>query len=283
MQITFWGVRGSIPAPGPETVRYGGNTLCVEIQTEAGKRVILDAGSGLAVLGNRLLGEAFGKGQGEAAIVLSHAHMDHIQGFPFFAPIYIPGNRFTIYGREQAPGRLERIFEGQMDPNFSPIHSLKNLGAGIEFHSLRGKGPVRIGGLDVSWRTNPHGSTTALAFRIEEAGRVLVYASDAGYGRGGVPEEAIAFYRGAHVLLHDCTYFPEDYEQRANRGFSSISHAAEAALRAEVQALAMIHYDQDYSDEDVDRLAITLRRMLDQQGGVGIQLISSREGQTLRI
>ncbi|MDY0000529.1 MAG: MBL fold metallo-hydrolase [Polyangia bacterium] len=283
MQITFWGVRGSIPAPGPETVGYGGNTICLEILTEAGKRVILDAGSGLSVLGSRLLAEAFGKGQGEAAIVLSHAHMDHIQGFPFFAPIYIPGNRFTIYGGEQSPGRLERIFEGQMDPNFSPIHSLKNLGANIEFHALRGKGPVKIEGLDVSWRKNPHGSTSALAFRIEEEGRTLVYASDAGYGRAGVPEDAVAFYRGAKLLVHDCTYFPEDYEMRVNRGFSSIEHAADAAVRAQVKALAMIHYDQDYSDEDVDRLAIALRRMLDERGGVGIQLISSREGQTLRI
>jgi len=283
MQITFWGVRGSIPAPGPETIGYGGNTLCVEVRTSAGRRVILDAGTGISVLGERLLGEEFGRGQGEAAIMLSHAHMDHIQGFPFFAPIYVPGNRFTIYGREQAPGRLERIFEGQMNPNFSPIHSLKNLGASIEFHAISASRSEVISGLKVQCRTNPHGSSTALAFRIQENGRTLVYASDVGYGPSGIPEETIAFYQGADLLLHDCTYFPEDYAKRIDRGFSSIAQAAEAALRARVRALGMIHYDQDYSDQDVDRLALRLRGLLDEQGGVGIQLISSREGLTVTV
>lgn len=283
MQITFWGVRGSIPAPGPDTIRYGGNTLCVEVRTREGRRVILDAGTGLSVLGAKLLGEDFGKGHGEAAIVLSHAHMDHIQGFPFFAPIYIPGNRFTIYGREQAPGRLERIFEGQMNPNFSPIHSLRNLGASIEFHALRASRSEVLSGLKVRCRTNPHGSSTALAFRIEEEGRVLVYASDVGYGPSGPSAEAIAFYQGADLLLHDCTYFPEDYAKRVDRGFSSIEHAADAALAAGVRALGMIHYDQDYSDDDVDRLALRLRSILDGRGGVGVQLISSREGQTVTV
>ncbi len=283
MEITFWGVRGSIPAPGPETTRYGGNTLCVELCTAQSKRVILDAGTGLAVLGGRLLEGDFGKGRGEAAIFLSHAHMDHIQGFPFCAPIYIPGNHFTIHGRERAPGRLEQVFEGQMNPNFSPIHSLKNLGAKIDFQPLSTKESQEVAGLKVRCITNPHGSSTALAFRIEEDGRVLAFASDVGYGAAGIPRDTLAFYRGAQVLVHDCTYSPEDYAERPDRGFSSVEHAAEAAVRAEVERLVMIHYDQDYTDEQVDRLAERTREILDERGGRDIELIAAFEGLRLPI
>ena len=283
MEITFWGVRGSIPAPGPETARYGGNTLCVEVRTVDGRLVIIDAGTGLTVLGNRLLGEAFGKGRGSAVIALSHAHMDHIQGFPFFAPIYIPGNRFVIYGRERAPGRLEEILEGQMNPHFSPVHSLKNLGATIEFVSMEAGVPLEESGLSISCHKNPHGSTTALAFRLVEQGRTLVIASDVGYLEPEIPQETIDFYRGADVLIHDSTYSPEDWKARRNRGFSSIADAAQAATRAAVGRLVMIHYDQDYSDTKVDQLAVQCRQLLDERGGQQIELIAAAEGMTLTV
>ncbi len=283
MKITFWGVRGSIPAPGPETARYGGNTLCIELRTDADELVIIDAGTGLAQLGNTLLPTGFGKGQGEAAIMLSHAHMDHIQGFPFFAPIYIPGNRFTIYGREKAPGRLEAIFEGQMNPHFSPVHSLKNLGADFEFESLHEKSSGEAYGITVRCLTVPHGSTTALAFRFEQAGRTLCVATDAGYPEPRASDEVIDFFRGADVLVHDCTYTPEDQAERRNRGFSSITEAADIAIRAEVGRLVMIHYDQDYADDQVDVLRDRCRALLDDGGGKGIQLTAAAEGMTLDI
>ncbi len=283
MKITFWGVRGSIPAPGPETARYGGNTLCIELRTAAGELVIIDAGTGLAQLGNMLLPTAFGKGEGEAAIMLSHAHMDHIQGFPFFAPIYIPGNRFKIFGRERAPGRLEAIFEGQMNPHFSPVHSLKNLGASFEFEALRESISSEAYGLTVRCLTVPHGSTNALAFRFEEAGRTLCVATDAGYPEGSLPDEVIRFFRGADVLVHDCTYTPEDQAERRNRGFSSIAEAAGVASRAGVGELVMIHYDQDYSDDQVDVLRERCRAFLDEEGGQEIGLTASAEGMILEV
>src|SRR5262245_47358293 len=98
MQVTFWGVRGSVPAPGPETNRYGGNTSCVELRTEAGALIVLDAGTGAIPLGRTLLSGPFGEGKGEAAIFLSHAHWDHIQGFNFFAPVFVPGNKLAVFG-----------------------------------------------------------------------------------------------------------------------------------------------------------------------------------------
>ncbi|MFH2008554.1 MAG: MBL fold metallo-hydrolase [bacterium] len=283
MKLTFWGVRGSIPAPGPETARYGGNTLCIELRTARDDLIILDAGTGLATFGNTLLPSGFGKGQGSAAIMLSHAHMDHIQGFPFFAPIYIPGNSFVIYGRERAPGRLEAIFEGQMNPHFSPVHSLKNLGASIEFESLTQGTPADCFGVSVDCLTLPHGSTTALAFRFEEQGRSLVVASDAGYTTPEIPDKIIDFYRGAEVLIHDCTYTPEDRAERQNRGFSSIAEAAQAATRAGVGKLVMIHYDQDYTDDDVDALHARCRTLLDEGGGTDIELVAARERDSLDV
>src|SRR5437879_454891 len=136
MDVTFWGVRGSIPAPGPETNRYGGNTSCVAIRTGRGELIILDAGTGIVSLGKQLLAESFGKGQGEATILLSHAHWDHIQGFPFFAPVLVPGNRFQVYGPSRSSGMLDGILEGQMNPHFSPLYTLKNMGASLEIHGV---------------------------------------------------------------------------------------------------------------------------------------------------
>src|SRR3984885_10662560 len=129
MRLRFWGVRGSIPAPGPETNRYGGNTACVSIATANGGLVIVDMGTGLMHLGNTLMAQSFGKGGGKASILLSHTHWDHIQGLGFFPPVFIPGNHFTLWGPGGSDGMLESILEGQMDPNFSPLQTLRNFSA----------------------------------------------------------------------------------------------------------------------------------------------------------
>src|SRR5512147_584851 len=113
MEITFWGVRGSFPAPGPETNRYGGNTSCIEVRTKKGKLILLDAGTGIAPLGRALMKTEEAHGHLDAALLLTHAHWDHIQGFPFFPPIYVAGNKFAIYGPSRSSGRLESVLEGQ--------------------------------------------------------------------------------------------------------------------------------------------------------------------------
>lgn len=286
MQVTFWGVRGSVPAPGPEMNRYGGNTSCVELRNAAGDLFIVDSGTGVIALGRKLMAGAFGKGQGEATIFLSHAHWDHIQGFPFFAPIFVPGNKFAIYGPGRSSSMLEGILEGQMNPHFSPLYTMRNLGATFEVVAVEGaaKDPsFDCRGLTVRARLNPHGGTKALAYRFEENGRALVYASDAGYPPGGPSDEVRALYRGADVLIHDCTYSPEDRAERMARGFSSVADAAQAAVEAGAKKLVMFHYDQDYSDDLVDALAERTRRLLDEMGGSRIELQPAREGLTLEI
>jgi len=283
MRIEFWGVRGSIPAPGPETNRYGGNTACVSLTTSSGALFIIDMGTGIVRLGGNLMGGDFADGKGRATVFLSHSHWDHIQGFPFFPPIFVPGNQFCIYGHARSSSMLEGILEGQMNPNFSPIYTLKNLGAEIDFHGVNPNETFEVEGVEICALPNPHGSTTALTFRFTENDKSFVYASDVGYADAGPTEQVLALYRGADLLLHDCTYTPEDQETRRNRGFSSYADAASAAVAAEVKALVMFHYDQDYSDDMVDRLRDACRAELDRLGGSSIELIAAVEGMTIDV
>jgi phosphoribosyl 1,2-cyclic phosphodiesterase len=283
VKARFWGVRGSVPAPGPDTNRYGGNTSCVSVRTSNDELIIIDMGTGLMHLGHSLLPTEFGKGAGTATILLSHAHWDHIQGLGFFAPVFIPNNHFTLFGHAKSSSMLEGILEGQMNPNFSPLYTLKNLGAAVEVRAVVPGEPFTAGSVQIIGRPNPHGSTTALAFRIEEAGRSFVYASDVGYADGGPTAEVLALYQGADVLLHDCTYTPEHQATRRNRGFSSYEDAAAAAVAAGVKHLVMFHYDQDYTDHDVDALAAACRADLDRRGGTHIRLTAAAEGDELEI
>jgi len=278
MKVRFWGVRGSIPAPGPETNRYGGNTSCVSVTTASGGLIIIDMGTGLMHLGNMLMGGAFGKGQGRATILLSHTHWDHIQGLGFFPPVFIAGNSFTVWGPGGSPQVLEDILEGQMDPNFSPLQTLKNFSATFDVRSALSVGYFDAEGARVIAREHAHGATTALSFRIEDAGRTFVYASDVGYPDGGPSREAIAHYRGADVLLHDSTYRPDDQATRRNRGFSSYEEACAAAISAKVGRLVTFHYDQDYTDDDVDGIVAACKATLDPHG---IALTPAREGEEL--
>ena len=283
MRLRFWGVRGSIPAPGPETNRYGGNTSCVTVTTAGGELIIIDMGTGLMPLGAHLLGGEFGKGRGRATILLSHTHWDHIQGLGFFAPVFVPGNQFVLHGQGESSGLLESILEGQMNPQFSPLYTLKNLGASFDVRAVTPGVAFEAGGVRITAHANPHGTTTALAFRLEEAGGAFVYASDAGYGEGGPSDDVLALYRGADALLHDSTYVPAHQATRRNRGFSSYEDAADAAIRAGVKRLITFHYDQDYADADVDRLRDACRAYLDAHGGADIALTAAAEGLELDV
>jgi phosphoribosyl 1,2-cyclic phosphodiesterase len=215
--------------------------------------------------------------------LLSHAHWDHIQGFPFFVPLYVPGNSFTIFGGGKSSSMLEGILEGQMAPQYFPVQTLKNMGASIEIVAVAEGVPFVVQGCHVVARTNPHGRSGALAFRIESEGKSVVYASDAGYPSSGPPSSSIDLYRGADLLIHDSTYTPEDRVRYPDRGFSSIEDAVLCAARARVKKLVLFHYDQDYSDADVDALAARGRRLLDAHGAGEINLVAGAEGMTLMI
>jgi phosphoribosyl 1,2-cyclic phosphodiesterase len=247
--------------------------------------LVLDCGTGARNLGLALLAQetgGFRAGTGTAALLLSHTHWDHIQGFPFFSPLYVGGNAFQIYGPAESSALLEGILEGQMAPQYFPVQTLKNMGARIEIAAVTAEQPFEVLGCRVTAVENPHGRVSALAFRIEEGGRTLVYASDVGYSGGGVGERARALYRGADLLIHDSTYTPEDRTRYPQRGLASVTEAVAAAVGAGARRLALFHYDQDYTDTDVDNLVDRGRRAI-ADSGAPLELIAASEGLSLKI
>ena len=198
--------------------------------------------------------------------------------------MFIPGNRFSVFGPAKSASMLEGILEGQVNPHFSPLQTMKNLGAMFELVAVptdNDPPPIFWEGIAISGRPNPHGPSTCMAYRIEENGRSLVYAPDAGYPDMGPSEEVLRLYQGADLLIHDSTYTPEDRSVRRSRGYSSFADAAYAAVRAQVRRLALFHFDQDYSDDAVDQIYSRCRELLDSLGGRHIELIASREGSSV--
>jgi phosphoribosyl 1,2-cyclic phosphodiesterase len=292
MEITFFGVRGSIPVPGPGTVRYGGNTGCVLVRLSDGGIVILDCGTGARGLGLILQARDFAQGHGSATFLLSHAHWDHLQGFPFFRPFYGPSNRFVLYGGATSPERLEEILEGQMAAQYFPLQTFRNMDAAIEIRALPGQASptatgVRpsfaVGAAKVSAHANPHGAHVSFAFRIEDQGKVLAYATDVGYSAAGPSPEALQLYANADLLIHDATFTSGDQPPRDTRGLSSVDDAVDAARAAHARKLALYHYDQNYTDHDIDELVARGHRRISETGAAGLALVGAAEGLTITL
>jgi phosphoribosyl 1,2-cyclic phosphodiesterase len=256
MRITFWGVRGSIPTPGPDTVEIGGNTSCVEVR--AGRALmIFDGGTGLRLLGKKLAKEM----PIDAHIFFSHVHWDHIQGFPFFEPAFVPGNTIHLYGGNNVSRTLEETLAGQMDHPSFPVH-LTEMGAQMRFYDLRegqtleldagdGQQKVRI----TTGRGNhPNG---VFAYRVEHNGRSVVYATDTEHYAVVDPKLA-KLAKNADVLIYDSQYTPEEYSGTSNTGgpkvgwgHSTYEEAVKLANVAGVKSLVLYHHDPMQSDAQV--------------------------------
>lgn len=255
MRITFWGVRGSIPTPGPHTVEFGGNTSCVEIR--AGKAiVILDGGTGLRLLGQKLLPEL----PITAHMFFSHLHWDHIQGFPFFAPAFIKGNSFFLYGGNNVTRTLEETLAGQMDYPSFPVH-LSEMGAKMKFADLFEGQTVEIddGEGDAVRVTCARGNhpNGVLAFRVEHRNKAVVYATDTEH-YSVVDPKLTRLSQNVDVLIYDAMYTPEEYAGTAGTGgpklgwgHSTIDEAAKLAKAANAKKLVLFHHDPGQSDAAV--------------------------------
>ena len=282
MEVTFWGVRGSVPAPGPTTMRYGGNTACVSARLSNGSLFIFDCGTGARQLGNELMKGPLGQGKGEANVLLSMSQWDHIQGFPFFRPFYLPGNKFRLFGNSSNPGQLEQVLEFQMAAQYFPVQTIKNMAANLSLEALTPGEVADVGGAKLSGvRTDP-GPMGAMVFRVQEGDRVLAYAGHAGYDEKGASKEALDLYRNADLLIHECSFTPEDGQRYRNRGLASLQQALDAAIGAGVKKLALFHYDQDYTDHEIDTLLDRAREEAKARKSQ-LEIIAATEGETIEV
>jgi phosphoribosyl 1,2-cyclic phosphodiesterase len=253
MQITFWGVRGSIPTPGPGTVQFGGNTSCVEVR--AGSAIIVfDGGTGLRLLGKKLLKEM----PLVAHMFFSHVHWDHIQGFPFFEPAFVAGNEFHLYGGNNVSRTLEETLAGQMDhPNF-PVH-LSVMGAKMKFRDLAEGEQVSIddgkGGVARVTPASGNHPQGVYAFRLEHGGRAVVYATDTEHYEGRIDDKLVKLARDADVFIYDSQYTPEEYTGTAGTGgskkgwgHSTFEEGVKLAKAAGARKLVLFHHDPGQTD-----------------------------------
>jgi phosphoribosyl 1,2-cyclic phosphodiesterase len=280
MRIRFWGVRGAIASPSPKTLRYGGNTACVAVESEAGALIVLDAGSGFCPLGDELMHGPFGRGKGEMTLLLSHTHMDHLLGFPFATPVHIPGNRFTVYGPAASRKGLEELHEGLVAPAYSPVYTLDNIGSNLDFRSIP-RVPFEIGTVHAEARRFPHGiGNYSWGFKLTEDAKSLAYISDVEYRRGAISPEDVAFVKGVDILIHDAHYTQKDYTP--DWGHSRIQDAILLAEAAGVARLIFFHHAPQRSDAEIDALVADYRQELHQRG-VSLRLDAAYEGMTIQL
>jgi phosphoribosyl 1,2-cyclic phosphodiesterase len=262
MKLRFWGVRGSFAMSGRDYLRYGGNTTSIELVAASGDRLLVDLGTGATELAKHLMGTEFGKGQGTLPILLSHTHLDHIQGLPFFTPFFIKGNNIRIMGADPISGlSLEATLQNQLAPHYSPLNGLENLAAGVTIESFVPGGTITLPGFVVTTAAVPHGSMWTTAFRIEADGKVVAFLSDVEYPTADDPlPEAIALARDADLLIHDAMHADRDYAMRRGWGHSPAHAGVAVAERAHAKKLALFHHSPDATDDMIDEVVERTRQ-----------------------
>jgi len=259
VRLRFWGVRGTFAACGAEFLRYGGNTTAVEFQARSGQRVLVDLGTGAAELAKSLMQGELGQGHGELPILLTHTHLDHIQGFPFFTPFFVRGNQIRILGAEPGTTSLEAVLQNKLDPHYSPLYGLENLAAGVTVETIASGDAFTIEGFDVRCVSLPHGNITTLAFRIEADGAAVVFATDVEYPDAEPTDAVLDLARGVDLLIHDAMFSDDDYQQRRGWGHSSMGTAIAVAERAGARRLALFHHHPDATDDALDAVIARAR------------------------
>ncbi|MBS0385215.1 MAG: GAF domain-containing protein [Proteobacteria bacterium] len=285
MKVRFWGTRGSIATPGPSTVRYGGNTSCVEVRSNSGEVILLDCGTGAHALGQAL------KEQANACsghILISHTHWDHIQGLPFFAPLFAPGNEWHIYGPRGLGRSLQEVLAGQMEYAYFPV-ALNAFAATVHFHEVV-EGGFAIGDVRIATHYLNHPALT-VGYRIEADGATLVYATDhephnpdAGCGHTSRQETGdiahVDFIRDADLVIHDAQYTADEYPAKVGWGHSTTEYAVDAAIAGNVKHIVFFHHDPARDDSAIDQL-ITNARKRAEDAGAHLSITAAAEGAML--
>lgn len=252
LQLTFWGVRGSIPTPAPENLGYGGNTTCLELRLPNDEVVVIDGGTGARQLGLSLL-QRFSRNANDIHFLMTHFHWDHIQGIPFFAPLYSPANR-VVFHSSRSPAEVLDILEGQMTHPYFPV-KFELLAAKREFVQITQE-PLTYGDLTVRAfpLNHPQGAT---GFRLESHGAVIVHACDHEHGNAKLDQTLREYSEGADVLIYDAQFTPDEYPSKAGWGHSTWLEGVKVARDAGVKQLILSHHDPSHSDD-------MLRGMLDE-------------------
>ena len=278
--VRCWGVRGSIPTPGPETVRYGGNTTCVEVRA-GDTRLIFDAGSGIRILGQDLVE----RGPNKINIFLTHFHWDHIQGFPFFAPLYDADDTIRVIAPRQSNIDVRNLFAGQMGPIYFPV-PFSVVAAAMEFEHLQ-EGPISLDGATLQTLKMKHPSNV-VGYRVELGSQIVCFLPDNELDGDMYRVDSdwdarlLDFVRGADLLIHDAMYTEEEYTHRAGWGHSTFKQAIRLAEAADVSRLLFFHHDPRRSDDELDQ--IVDRLVEDAQArGSALDLSAAREGMDLRL
>ncbi|MBW2651369.1 MAG: MBL fold metallo-hydrolase, partial [Deltaproteobacteria bacterium] len=268
IELTFWGVHGTLPVPGDTTVKYGGNTSCVSLEFSRGNLFIFDSGTGIKILSDHLMSEK--RQFMEAKIFISHPHWDHINALPFFVPLYIPGNDFEICGPAQGDITVHDLISGQMDGVYFPI-KIKEFGAGVHFRDLKEE-EFDIDGIKIKTMLLNHPGH-CLGYRVKYKNRIVCYITD-----NELYPESSQFYNerylnrltefvmDADALITVCTYTDNEYESKIGWGHSSISQVVDLAHRAGVKTLYLFHHDLNQADTDIDAKLETAQALLKEKG-----------------
>jgi phosphoribosyl 1,2-cyclic phosphodiesterase len=275
MKIKFWGVRGSTPTPERRNSRYGGNTACVEIRLGNGTLIILDCGSGLRALGKSLLRE-FGERPLRGYVFLTHFHWDHIQGIPFFLPLYKKGNVFLFHSVLRKGRELQGAVEGQMVNPYFPV-DMSVMGSARHFYDLD-EHPVNLNGAIISSAPLYH-PQECVGYRIEADGGVFVFATDTEPGSAIHDRTVRELARGADIFVYDAQYTPEQlFGEKKGWGHSSWLEGTRIATEAGVKHLVLFHHDPDHDDFFVDGLVEKARQEFPRVSGAseGMEIILPR-------
>lgn len=272
-RVALWGTRGSIPTPGAAFMRHGGNTSCMQV-THGDEVLIFDAGSGIRELGMELLKG----GPRRIHLFITHTHWDHIQGFPFFTPVYVPGFEVVVYGAEGFGKSLEAVFRGQLDQDYFPVQ-MEDMNADIQFRHLTPE-PVCVGDVSVHWEYSQHPGAT-VGYKVDVAGTTLSWFPDDEFlfGYVGAPEEitdddarlapyrkVVDFLSDVDILIHEAQYTNEEYPAKVGWGHSSVSNACLLAKLANVKRWIITHHDPMHDDVFLEKKLNLTRQQLARLG-----------------
>ena len=275
-ELIFWGVRGTLPVPGDQTLRYGGNTSCVEIKIGRDREFVFDAGTGLRKLSVDVLVTQGGRFHGQ--ILITHPHWDHLNCLPFFAPVYIPGNRISLMGPPQGERSFRSMLDGLMDGVYFPITPAE-FRADVTYGDVL-EGDHRFDGVSVQClRLNHPGY--CVGYRINWRGRSVAYITDNEMGNlttdDTYAERLIDFLTGVDLLIHGTAYFDHEYPGKINWGHSSITQAVTLTQQARVGKLLLFHHDPGHGDHELDQKLAEARKIESERGGE-FECLLAREG-----